>query len=81
MPLLLDAARFAENAYFIKLREQGYGDKRPREIAREMFSLSDGALMSMKKDAFGNIGGVISINSDEWAEKSPHRCSSSPRGS
>jgi tyrosine phenol-lyase len=69
VPLLLDAARFAENAFFIKLREPGYGDKTAREIAREMFALSDGAMMSMKKDAFGNIGGVISINSDDWAEK------------
>lgn len=69
IPLFLDAARFAENAYFIKLREEGYSDKTPREIAREMFSYSDGALMSMKKDAFGNIGGVISLNSDTWAEK------------
>ena len=69
VPLLLDAARFAENAYFIKLREPGYGDKSPREIAREMFSLTDGAMMSMKKDAFGNMGGVITLNSDEWAER------------
>ena len=69
IPLLLDAARFAENAYFIKLREDGYAAKTPREIAREMFSLTDGALMSMKKDAFGNIGGVISVNSDVWAER------------
>jgi len=69
VPLLLDAARFAENAYFIKLREEGYSDKTPREIAREMFALTDGALMSMKKDAFGNIGGVVSLNSDEWAER------------
>jgi len=66
VPLLLDAARFAENAYFIKLREPGYAEKTPAAIAREMFSLSDGALMSMKKDAFGNIGGVISVNSEEW---------------
>ena len=69
VPLLLDAARFAENAYFIKLREEGYSDKTPREITREMFALTDGALMSMKKDAFGNIGGVVSLNSDEWAER------------
>ncbi len=69
VPLLLDAARFAENAYFIKLREEGYQDVSPAEIAREMLSLSDGALMSLKKDGFGNIGGVVSINSDEWAEK------------
>ncbi len=69
IPLLLDAARFAENAYFIKLREEGYADASPLEIAREMFSLSDGAMMSMKKDAFGNIGGLISLNSDAWAEK------------
>ena len=69
VPLLLDAARFAENAYFIKLREEGYADKSPREIAREMFALTDGAMMSMKKDAFGNIGGVVSLNSDEWAER------------
>jgi tyrosine phenol-lyase len=69
VPLLLDAARFAENAYFIKIREAGFGERTPLEIAREMFSYSDGAMMSMKKDAFGNIGGVISINSDEWADK------------
>ena len=69
VPLLLDAARFAENAYFIKLREPDFANKSPREIARAMFALSDGAMMSMKKDAFGNIGGVISINSDAWADK------------
>jgi len=69
IPLFLDAARFAENAYFIKVREEGYADRSPRDIAREMFDLTDGALMSMKKDAFGNIGGLISLNSDAWAEK------------
>jgi tyrosine phenol-lyase len=69
IPLLLDAARFAENAWFIKQREQGYAHRWPEVIAREMFELSDGAVMSMKKDAFGNIGGLISINSDDWAEK------------
>jgi tyrosine phenol-lyase len=69
VPLLLDAARFAENAYFIKLREEAFGESTPRDIAREMFSYSDGAMMSMKKDAFGNIGGLISLASDEWAER------------
>ncbi len=69
VPLFIDAARFAENAWFIRLREEGQGDRSPTEIAREIFSLSDGALMSMKKDAFGNIGGVLSLNSEDWAEK------------
>ena len=67
VPLLLDAARFAENAYFIKLREPGQQNRTARAIAEEMFSLSDGAMMSMKKDAFGNVGGVITTNSDAWA--------------
>lgn len=69
VPLLLDCARFAENAYFIKLREPGFEHKTPEAIAHEMFAFSDGAVMSMKKDAFGNIGGVISVNSGEWAER------------
>lgn len=69
VPLLLDAARFAENAYFIKLREPGYRDKSPFEIARELFALAAGAMMSMKKDAFGNIGGVMALDDDAWAER------------
>jgi len=69
VPLLLDAARFAENAWFIRLREEGYADRWPEAIAREMFGLADGALMSMKKDAFGNMGGLITLNSDDWAQK------------
>ena len=69
VPLLLDAARFAENAFFIKLREPGFADRSPREIAQEMFSYTDGAVMSMKKDAFGNIGGVVTLNSEAWAER------------
>ena len=69
VPLFLDAARFAENAFLVKEREAGYADMTPREIAREMFSYSDGAMMSMKKDAFGNVGGVITVNTDDWAEQ------------
>lgn len=69
VPLLLDAARFAENAWFIKMREPGQAERSAFDIARETFSLADGALMSMKKDAFGNIGGVMSINDDAWAER------------
>jgi tyrosine phenol-lyase len=69
IPLLLDAARFAENSWFIKLREPGQEGRTPLAIARDLFALADGALMSMKKDAFGNIGGVITLDSDAWAEK------------
>jgi tyrosine phenol-lyase len=69
VPLFLDAARFAENAWFIKLREEGQANRSATEIAKEVFSYSDGALMSMKKDAFGNIGGVLSLDSADWAAK------------
>ena len=69
VPLLLDAARFAENAWLIKLREPGYQDVGVDAIARRMFAMSDGALMSMKKDGLANMGGVVSLDSDEWAER------------
>ena len=66
VPFLLDACRFAENAWFIKVREDGQRDRPAREIAREVFDLADGCLVSAKKDGLVNIGGFIALRDGAW---------------
>src|ERR1017187_8195329 len=66
IPFILDVCRFAENSYFIKLRETGQNQRNVREIAQETFSLADGCMMSAKKDGLSNIGGFIALKADSW---------------
>ncbi|MFJ8937311.1 tryptophanase [Streptomyces sp. NPDC102365] len=69
VPMILDAARFAENAWLVTRREPGYEDRTPRQVSEEAFRLADGCIMSAKKDGIVHIGGFIGLNDPELAEK------------
>lgn len=72
--VIFDSARFAENAYFIKTREEGYADKSIKEITREMFSYADGMTMSAKKDGIVNMGGFIATRHQDWFDAAKNFC-------
>ena len=72
--VIYDSARFVENAYFIKTREEGYADKSIKEIVKEMFSLADGMTMSSKKDGLVNMGGFIAARHEDWYEGAKKYC-------
>lgn len=73
-PVIFDSARFAENAYFIKTREEGYANAPIKDICREMFSLADGMTMSSKKDGLVNMGGFIATRHEDWYEGAKGYC-------
>ena len=72
--VVFDSARFVENAYFIRTREEGYGDKTIKEICAEMFSYADGMTMSSKKDGLVNMGGFIATAHEDWYEGAKRFC-------